>query len=318
MNANNIIDHIYEANNFPGFSALVKLVQKQNPSISQKQIQHFYDTQLEIQILHKQPKIKPSGHVTADLENEFWNMDIYDLSKYQNQNNGFRYILAIIDVFTRKAYCEPMMSKDSDTVGGTLQSIIMEHKVSPRVLISDSDSAYTGKLFEQVLDENKIVLDTVTIGDHHAMGIIDNFAKRLKLIFAKMILKNKSTRWISRLQEVVQQYNNTPHSAIANLTPNEAGKKEHFQQLYEINQAKKMGNNRVSDLSVGDKVRKLIKQTFDKESDPKWSDEVFEVKKVSGNSVKLSDDTTTKRENLLHVPDDTKTTDTNVITKLKK
>ena len=92
-----------------------------------------------------------------------------------------------------------------------------------------------------------------------------------------MIIKNKSTRWISRLQEVVQQYNNTPHSAIANLTPNEAGKKEHFQQLYEINQAKKMGNNRVSDLSVGDKVRKLIKQTFDKESDPKWSDEVFEV-----------------------------------------
>ena len=118
---------------------------------------------------------------------------------------------------------------------------------------------------------------------------------------------------------MVQQYNNTPHSAVANLTPNEAGKKEHFQQLYETNQHKQMSNNRVSDsMSVGDKVRKLIKQTFDKESDPKWSDEVFEVRKVSGNSVKLSDDTTTKRENLLHVPDDTKTTDANVITKLKK
>ena len=78
MNANNIIDHIYEANNFPGFSALVKLVHKQNPSISQRQIKQFYDTQLEIQILHKQPKIKPSSHVTADLENEFCNLDIYD------------------------------------------------------------------------------------------------------------------------------------------------------------------------------------------------------------------------------------------------
>ena len=71
MYVNNIIDNIYEANNYQGFSTLVKLVQKQSPSISKRQIKQFYNAQLEIRLLHTQPKIKPSGHVTADLENEF-------------------------------------------------------------------------------------------------------------------------------------------------------------------------------------------------------------------------------------------------------
>ena len=36
--------------------------------------------------------------------------------KYYKANKGFKYILACIDIFTRKLYCIPMKSKENDEV----------------------------------------------------------------------------------------------------------------------------------------------------------------------------------------------------------
>ena len=148
MDTNLLIDKIYSDNNYPGLSKLISLVQKNEPSISKQKIKKWYDSQLEIQLLHDKQKTNPSsGHITALLEDELWTIDIFDLSKYKAENNNFRYIFAAIDTFTRKAYCEPTQTKDSDTIGATLLSIILEHKHSPRVLLTDNDSAYGGKTF---------------------------------------------------------------------------------------------------------------------------------------------------------------------------
>ena len=121
--------------------------------------------------------------------NALWSVDIFDLTKYAEYNRGFKYIFAAVDTFTRKAYVEPMLFKDTDTAGGALQSIIMEHKVKPHAILADNDAAYTGKAFPEVLDKNDIVLDMNIVGDHNALGIIDSFAKRLKFKFNKKGLR---------------------------------------------------------------------------------------------------------------------------------
>ena len=100
-------------------------------------------------------KTSPTGHITANLEDELWTIDIFDLSKYKAENNNFRYIFAAVDTFTRKAYCEPTQTKDSDTIGATLLSIIMESNHSPRVILSVNDAAYSGKTFQKVLEHKK-------------------------------------------------------------------------------------------------------------------------------------------------------------------
>jgi transposase InsO family protein len=318
MDYNALIDRIYEANNYPGLSKLVTLVKKVNPSITPKQIKQWFDVQLEIQLLHKQEKKEASGHIVADVKNEIWCLDIFDLSKYRESNNNYRYILAMVDVFTRRAWAEPMQTKDSETVGATLQSIMMEAKEKPRVILSDNDAAYTGYFFQHVLEDNKIILQMNTVGDHNALGIIDNFARRIKFIFSKMFIRSKNTRWISKLSEVIKQYNNTPHSSLGGLTPNEATEDQHKAKLVDINQTKRMYNKIVSDLEPGDKVRKSIKEMFTKGTEPKWSDEVYTVVKTIGKKVKLDDETMNLRHNLLQVPRDAETTETNAINQIKQ
>ena len=85
------------------------------------------------------------------------------------------------------------------------------------------------------------------LNDHHALGIIDRFAKTIKLIFSKMFIKNNNTKWINKLKQVVTTYNNSKHSSLGGLTPNEAGEEKHFNHIHELNQIKRSYNQTVSD-----------------------------------------------------------------------
>ena len=301
-----IISDIYEKNNFPGVNVLTKLVKKDHPAIKSSYIKKWYDNQLEIQLLHKQQKQDDSGHITAFQENEMWNIDIFDLSQHWEHNRGQKYIFAAEDVFTRKAYAEPMTAKDGDNVAGALFSIIMEHKAKPRVLLADSDAAYTSAAFKEVMDQNDIAMDNVTVGDHNAMGIIDNFARRLKFIFTKNRVKNDySQRWVHRLQEVIKQYNQTAHSGIASLSPNKAGEEESKELVVKLNREKSTYNHTVSDLKAGDRVRVLEANIFTKGTEPKWSKEVYDVVLAKGQTITINEDGNEKRykrHKLLMVP----------------
>ena len=56
----------------------------------------------------------------------------------------------------------------------------------------------------------------------------------------------------------------------------------------------------------------------EKGTDPRYTDIVFTVVSTHGQSIKLSDGTTMRRDRLLKVPSDTVSSEPNVITKEKK
>lgn len=61
-----------------------------------------------------------------------------------------------------------------------------------------------------------------------------------------------------------------------------------------------------------------MKGGINKGTDPKWSDTIYRVVKVKGNTVYLNDDSVMKRTDLLKVSPDTEYEGENVITKTKK
>jgi hypothetical protein len=175
--------------------------------------------------------------------------------------------------------------------------------------MSDSDSAFEGdnrdeeQNFQKVLSDNNALLEPVKLNDHNALGVIDVFAKNLKWVLSKEFLKNKSTEWVSILPKIIEQYNNTTHTSLDNITPNQAisdsKKRMHVMHL-NIQKAKE--NGFVTDLKPGDKVRIDDTAMFKKGTESRWSDEVHVVQSASGKSVTLTDGTTYKRDKLLMVP----------------
>jgi hypothetical protein len=106
------------------------------------------------------------------------------------------------------------------------------------------------------LGNNNAVLEPVALNDHHSLGVIDVFAKNLKHILSKEFLDNNNTKWLNILPGIIEIYNDTPHSSLDNITPNQAisdpKKRTHVMQL---NILKARGNGFVTDLTPGDKVR---------------------------------------------------------------
>ena len=77
-------------------------------------------------------------------------------------------------------------------------------------------------------------------------------------------------------------------------------------------------NKRTSDLESGDKVRRYTANKFSKKSEPVWSDEVFTVDTVRGNTIYLTDGSSARRDYLLKCSPDAVSSEPNVITATKK
>ena len=66
------------------------------------------------------------GHILSNSPNEKWQLDIFYLIKYHKQNHAYKYILACIDIFTRKAYAIPLKLKDDENVSEGIKEIIKQ------------------------------------------------------------------------------------------------------------------------------------------------------------------------------------------------
>ena len=115
------LEQLQQDNNFPGLERLVKLAE--NLGINRRAVKKFLHNdivsqQTKVQHKTKKGKAKNGGHMTAFKENELWNVDIYDMTAWQKGNDGYKYYLVCIDVFTRKAYGEIMEQTRFDKFKG--------------------------------------------------------------------------------------------------------------------------------------------------------------------------------------------------------
>ena len=133
--------------------------------------------------------------------------------------------------------------------------------------------------------------------DHRALGVIDSMARRIKTILTKTILVSKNQRWIDKIQNIINIYNNTAHMSLDGLTPAQALKPQNFNKIVRINMLKQEQSKRTSDLEVGDQVRKyvLLRKEINKPSmQPNWSETIYKVVKVQGQTITLDDGTKQK------------------------
>ena len=337
------IDRIYSNAFYPSLEPLYKLVKKEYPSISKKTVKDFLDKQVEQQ-LTKQQKKKINGHITAIAPNEIWQIDIFVMAKYgytpesvdkiktkkkseyfnKDRNQGYNYIFACIDVFTRFAYVIKMKTKSIEDTTSALETILKTSKDPPHVIDSDNDSSFLGAKFQTLLKKHDIIHIENVKDDHNALGIIDNFAKRLKTIFTKIFLKNNSTNWVDYLDKIVYKYNHDPHTSLEGISPDEVDQTDdNLSLVLQINQEKmnvqKTTKSNLSNLVEGDLVRIKVKNIFSKGTEPIFSKEIYTVMKVVGNRIKLDNGKEIIRSNLLKIPNDTeRKINYNVIEKVNK
>ncbi len=84
--------------------------------------------------LHKPARKKfPVRSYRAKFKNQFWQADLNEMIPYKNENKNFKYILTVIDVFSRYAWALPLKNKTAGEVKSAFVKIFScIFRVSPR------------------------------------------------------------------------------------------------------------------------------------------------------------------------------------------
>ena len=211
---------------------------------------------------------------------KIWTGDLVEIQKFSKWNKGIKYLLTVIDVFSKYGWIVPLKDKKTESVSLTFDTLFKKCKRKPEMLWTDKGSEFISKHFKEFLKKNKIKLYHTE--NEEKSSIFERWNKTMKDKMWKMFSANNSTVFWDKLDKLVDNYNNTYHSSIE-MTPTEASKKENekqvFANLYDDLIYLKPKNPK---FSIGDKVRlsKYKRKVFDKGYTPNWTEEVFVVDEI--------------------------------------
>jgi hypothetical protein len=282
------IDTIYKKYNYPGKAKLYTLAKKEGLNVTLKSVEQFLNKQAGQQIFTKKVQRKP-GHIVAFEPDARVQADLIDVSNFAQQNAGYKFILLLVDVFTRKLYAYLMKSKTEQSIEEALKMFFKNHQ--PTVLTTDNEAAIAGKTIQQLMERNKVISDMVEVGDHKALSVIDRAVQTVKNAILKYMKVEDTPKYHKHLPEIIEAYNESPHSGILEIAPNDADRKENVIALQILNHKKDKQNRKHHiEFKPGDTVRVAVKRgPFARSYDEKYSDAQHTVEKVEDGMATLDD-----------------------------
>lgn len=225
--------------------------------------------------LHKPIKRKfQRAKVITYGYNDVWACDLIDMTKFWKHNKGYKYILNIVDCFTRYAWSIPIKNKIANTLINAFDEVIKTGE-KPKKLWIDQGGEFVNKKMKAYLQYHNIKIYH-TYGEHKA-SIAERFNRTLKNKIYYYFTKNNTKKWYDILPEIINEYNNTTHSSIK-MTPFDATLPENEKRLLKEQSEKYIKPYEHTKFNVGDLVRiSMAKRTFEKGYTPKWSKEIFMI-----------------------------------------
>jgi hypothetical protein len=329
------LDNIMKVNLYPSAKTAYEIARKNGLDITMKQVKQYLDDQKPYQLTHEKHETKSSmGFIISYSPWSIVQIDLLDLSKYSfdytqfkakrkiegiktDFNKGYKYIMILIDVFSRYVDAVMLKSKNIEDCTNALNIMLDFNKINPSILMSDSESSFLSKPFQKNLEERNIKHDVVVLNNHRALGVIDRFCRTLRQRLTKLFIGNGNTEWVDHLATIIYQYNESQNRGILNYAPIQVLNDQEAQdEILELNHMKASKNQELrskSDIKPGDKVRLFIENTFKKGSEPSYTTKIYTIKSVSGKNLTLDNGKRVVDQNVLKI-NDHQYTDNNLLT----
>ena len=280
--------------------------------MSQKNIKYFID-----EIYSKGPKRNYAANKTnVYFIDDIWSLDILDLKDYGPGNNrGYRYVLVIIDNFSKYGWTTPLKNKNAQTIKDSFENILINSKRSPNLIESDKGKEFYNHIFQDFLNKNNIRL--YSRNSSYGAVFAERFNRTIRDLLKKPVFEKGDGNWIDVLPKITKQYNNRIHSSTK-LTPIQASlkKKEGFVYKNLLDKRKKV----TPKFQINDLVRTAdLRRTFSKGDTTNWSYKLYKITEIINDTIpsyRLDDLPERYNESLLKKTELSMKEDNNVMKKL--
>lgn len=226
--------------------------------------------------LHK-PVIRkfPRRRIYVPHIDHTWAADLVDMREFSKWNKGIKYILTVIDIFSRFGWMVPLKDKSGKATAEALKHIISTSKRKPKLLWVDKGKEFYNK-------DVKALVDIYSTENEEKSSVIERYNRTMKEAMWKYFSSHNTNRYSDVLKDLVKQYNNKVHSSIG-MSPTNASLKRNekvvYNTLYE--DIPMEPNPKQPKFKLGDLVRiPRIKKHFEKGYTPRWTEELFSIDEI--------------------------------------
>ena len=223
--------------------------------------------------LHK-PVIKKFNKrkVYSQFKDNIWGVDLADMQSLSRKNKGIKYLLCVIDLYSKYAFVIPLKDKKGISIVNAFDKIIKQSNRKPNKIWVDQGSEFYNNNFKKWLSDNNIIMYS-TYNEGKSV-VAERFIRTLKNKLYKHMTATGKNVYYDVLDDVVSKYNNTKYSTIK-MKPTDVGNNNKIVYIDEHNEKR-------SRFKVGDRVRiSKFKNIFNKGYTPNWSKEIFIVDKIN-------------------------------------
>ena len=225
---------------------------------------------------HRVIKTFPKRRVYVDSVDQTWAVDLVDMQQYSKQNKHYKYLLAVIDIFSKYGWLIPLKNKTGPTVAEEFRKLFRERK--PKFIWSDKGKEFYNRQVKELLKENDIELYSTE--NEEKSSVVERWIGTMKQHMYKYFTANETFKYYDILNSLVKNYNNTVHSSIK-MTPVFASKLENELTVYKNLYPEKSEKPKKAKFKVGDRVRISKKKgKFEKGYTTRWTREIFVIEKV--------------------------------------
>lgn len=286
MERNNILERLYyDVNNpsaYTGADTFYNSVK--NYGFTKNDVNKWLQGEY-VYTLHKPARKRwLRNRIIVSQMNEQFQADLVDMREFENKNDNFKYILTVIDVFSKYAWAVPLETKFGTEIKNALVKVFAERK--PFKLQTDQGREFNNHLIKTWLKNIGVHYFTTTNSDIKC-SVVERFNRTLKNRMFRYFTKMGQQRYIDYLPKLLHAYNNSFHRTIRMKPSNVSTENQNvvFRNTYGVSTLrdlyKSMPNVRPK-LNIGVKVRrKYTLKPLDRGYYPYWTDQTFNVDKVT-------------------------------------
>ena len=261
---------------FGGVDSIYRAVKNEGKyEISRNKIRQWLQKQ-DTYTLHKPVRYRfRRNRVIVGAMDDEWEADLVIMDSLSQQNNGYKYVLTVIDVLSKYAWVEAIKAKTGNNLVKAFEKIIKKGR-KPKMFHTDKGTEFINRQFQAFLKKHSIRFFT-TYNETKA-SIVERFNRTLKTKMWKYFTANNTLKYVDILQKLVKSYNHSRHRSIG-MRPVDVNKSNEnivWQTLY----GKESKKSIQFKFDIGDQVRiSKAKRTFKKGYLPNWTEEVFTITK---------------------------------------
>ena len=213
---------------------------------------------------------------------DIWSLDILDLKDYGPENNkGYRYVLVIIDNFSKYGWTIPLKNKNAHTIKDSFENISITSQRKPNLIESDRGKEFYNNTFQDFLNKNNIKL--YSRNSSYGAVFAERFNRTIRDLLERPVFEKGVGNWIDILPIITKQYNIRIHSSTK-LTPIQASLKKNEGFVYKNLIDKR--NKIKPKFQINDLVRTAdLKKTFSKGDTTNWSYNLYKITEIINETI---------------------------------